>query len=152
MGKRGRKCSDCRKKRVRSSSRAKRLLELYGLLSTEYDQLMGAQDNACAICEGTRRQNLSVDHDHNPATPYVRGLLCRLCNGRLLTAARDSPEILRRAADYLENPPAYAVIGKRAVRGAHVRNAASVGPVMPQLEAQCATQEGEAQLPDRASA
>lgn len=36
-----------------------------------------------------------------------------MCNGRLLTAARDNPETLRRAADYLENPPAISVLGRR---------------------------------------
>lgn len=54
---------------------------------------------------------MSVDHDH--ATSLVRGLACKMCNNRLLTAARDDPEILRRAADYLEHPPAVRIIGRR---------------------------------------
>lgn len=83
----------------------------YGLAAGEYDKLFKAQDGRCAICRQSRRQRLSVDHDHK--TGLVRGLCCRMCNGRLLTAARDNPETLRSAADYLENPPCLEVLGER---------------------------------------
>nr|WP_243725339.1 endonuclease VII domain-containing protein [Actinomadura rubrisoli] len=83
----------------------------YGLARGEYDELLKAQGGVCAICEQPRRQRLSVDHDHR--TGLVRGLLCRMCNGRLLTSARDNPETLRSAADYLECPPAVSIIGRR---------------------------------------
>ncbi|MFF4952868.1 endonuclease VII domain-containing protein [Streptomyces chattanoogensis] len=86
----------------------------YGLGPGEYDALFTAQGGRCAICGGTRTQRLSVDHCHR--TQLVRGLLCRMCNGRLLTAARDRPETLRAAADYLENPPAPRFIGRRYYR------------------------------------
>ena len=89
-------------------------MSTYGLGPGEYQALFDAQQGRCAICGGTRRQRLSVDHSH--ATDLVRGLLCRMCNGRLLTAARDRPEVLRAAADYLENPPAVRVIGERFYR------------------------------------
>lgn len=36
-----------------------------------------------------------------------------MCNGRLLTSARDNPQTLRNAADYLERPPAVDVLGIR---------------------------------------
>ncbi|MEU3351276.1 endonuclease VII domain-containing protein [Streptomyces sp. NPDC037389] len=83
----------------------------YGLLPGEYEQLFQLQQGRCAICGGTRKQRLSVDHCHT--TGLVRGLLCRMCNGRLLTAAKDRPDVLRAAADYLENPPAQRHIGLR---------------------------------------
>jgi len=40
-----------------------------------------------------------------------------MCNGRLLTAARDKPDVLRAGADYLDNPPAARVIGQRFYTG-----------------------------------
>lgn len=110
---RGRTCLSCRKARSRSNSRNRRIFETYGLTEVEYDSLFAAQDGRCAICGGTRKQKLSVDHRH--VDGLIRGLLCRLCNGRLLTAAKDLPAVLRAAADYLEQPPAVAVLGERLV-------------------------------------
>lgn len=101
----------CRKKSRSKAAHDARVQATYGLQRGEYDRLFEAQDGACAICRQTRRERLSVDHCHK--TNMVRGLLCRLCNGRLLTAAKDRPEILRAAADYLENPPAPTHIGER---------------------------------------
>lgn len=88
---------------------------MYGLGPGEYAKLLEAQGGACAICGGSRRERLDVDHDHK--TGYIRGLLCKMCNRRLLTAARDSAEILQSAIDYLLEPPA-----ERALKG--VRKAA----------------------------
>jgi len=110
-GPRGRICSDCRRKARSNATHRWRVEKTYGLEKGDYDKLLEGQEGRCAICGGTRRQRLSVDHDHS--TGVVRGLLCRLCNGRLLTAARDNPEILRAAADYLEKPPAIEIIGYR---------------------------------------
>ena len=108
---RGRVCADCRKKSRSKASHENRVQDVYGLEAGEYDKLFQAQGGRCAICGGTRRQRLSVDHCHK--TGLVRGLLCRMCNGRLLTSARDKPEVLRRAADYLERPPALEHLGER---------------------------------------
>lgn len=110
-GPRGRICTTCQKKARSDAHHRARVGKTYGLERGEYDALFIAQDGACAICGGTRRQRLSVDHDHRDGV--VRGLLCRMCNSRLLTAARDRPEVLRAAADYLESPPAIEVIGYR---------------------------------------
>ena len=65
------------------------------------------QKGKCAICgkKETRLSNqgkvrdLNIDHCHKKKK--VRGLLCVACNvgmGQL----KDDPELLRRAADYLE--------------------------------------------------
>ncbi|MFD5069164.1 endonuclease VII domain-containing protein [Streptomyces sp. NPDC058369] len=110
-GPRGRICSSCSKNSRSKASHSARVQETYGLKPGEYDYLFQAQDGRCAICGGTRRQRLSVDHCHK--TGRVRGLLCRMCNGRLLTAARDNPETLRKAASYLEDPPAILHLGER---------------------------------------
>ncbi|RLV10213.1 hypothetical protein CTZ27_03030 [Streptomyces griseocarneus] len=114
-GARGRVCADCTKKGRSRAAHEARVQATYGLQAGEYDQLFELQDRRCAICGGTRRQRLSVDHDHK--TGLVRGLLCRMCNGRLLTAARDRPETLRTAATYLEDPPAQRHLGPRYYRG-----------------------------------
>lgn len=71
-----------------------------------FDALYQAQGGKCAICEtdkgsstGKDGRRLAVDHCH--ATGAVRGLLCGNCN-RMLGLVKDSPELLRKAAQYLE--------------------------------------------------
>jgi len=59
------------------------------------------QRGSCAICGKGEAENgkaLAVDHDHESGV--VRGLLCDHCN-LALGRFQDSPEILRRALDYL---------------------------------------------------
>ena len=108
----GRVCSTCRKATRRAASRNARLQSTYGLSNEEYQLLFEAQGGACAICKETRRSNLAVDHCHK--TEAIRGLLCQRCNGQLLArGARDRPEVLRAAADYLEDYPAWKVLGPR---------------------------------------
>lgn len=88
-----------------------RLRRLYGITAEQYDEMLEAQGGVCAICERPPgKQRLNVDHDHK--TGLVRGLLCWECNRRVLAAARDRAHILRRAAEYLESPPALRVIGE----------------------------------------
>lgn len=110
---RGKVCRTCSVRRSRANSRNRRIFETYGLTGAEYDKLFISQGGKCAICLGTRRQRLSVDHRHSDG--LIRGLLCRMCNGRLLTAAKDNPLVLRRAARYLEKPPCTTVLGPRHV-------------------------------------
>jgi hypothetical protein len=113
---RGRICFPCQKTGRSAASHDARVQNTYGLGPGEYEALFAAQNGVCAICGAARRYRLNVDHDHKSGV--VRGLLCRLCNGRLLTAARDKPEVLRNAADYLESPPAVRAIGARYFTGA----------------------------------
>ena len=59
-----------------------------------------------SICDGcgstpVGSRCLSLDHDHE--TGAFRGWLCTGCN-LALGNAKDSPETLRRLADYLERP------------------------------------------------
>lgn len=72
----------------------------YGLTGAAYDAMVVSQCGTCAICGEMDESghHLSVDHHH--VTRELRGLLCKKCN-RGIGLLRDSPEILRRAADYL---------------------------------------------------
>ncbi|MGW5735761.1 MULTISPECIES: endonuclease domain-containing protein [Streptomyces] len=111
-GPRGRICLTCQKKARRKSSHASRVQKTYGLESGEYGVLFESQGRACAICRGTRTRNLDVDHCHK--TGLVRGLLCARCNRTLLgRGLRDSAQVARSAAEYLDDPPAPRIIGER---------------------------------------
>lgn len=105
-----------REKRRRASHTG-HITKTYGITAEEYDAIREAQGGKCYICQratGARRK-LAVDHDHG--TGYVRGLLCKTCNYRVLGHLRDDTEAFQRAIDYINNPPAFGVIGKRKVPG-----------------------------------
>lgn len=90
-----------------------RILATYGITAEEYWAIHAAQGGRCAICgKGTgATKRLSIDHDHESG--IVRGLLDSNCNVHVLGHLRDSREALQRAIDYLDSPPAVAVIGER---------------------------------------
>jgi hypothetical protein len=110
-------CSTCYARRLRRDSppfrqaqievnRRARFQKLYKMTVADYDAMLRDQGGACAICRRPetakqigRTQFLSVDHDHE--TGAVRGLLCAHCN-KALGHFRDSPGLLRYAAEYLE--------------------------------------------------
>lgn len=71
----------------------------YGLTSERYIKMTKDQRGLCAICDEPLKHNPHVDHDH--ATGMIRALLCYKCNVGL-GSFRDSPEILRAAALYIE--------------------------------------------------
>ncbi len=80
-------------------------LKKYGITPARYEELLRIQGGACAICQrAPQAQRLAVDHNHK--TGEVRGLLCVRCNRRVLGGSGESVMILRRAACYLEEPPA----------------------------------------------
>lgn len=98
-------CKPCTK----AYNHERRLRTVFGISFEEYEALMQAQDGRCAIClKRPRKLRLAVDHNHQ--TNEIRGLLCGRCNHKLLGAADESPERLRRAADYLDTPPARSVL------------------------------------------
>lgn len=108
---RGRVCKPCQRGRGRLAARSVRLVEQYGITEADYAALLAAQGGACAICGGTRRKNLDVDHDHKlEGRASVRGLLCARCNRQILRHARDDAALLRAAASYIDNPPARSVL------------------------------------------
>lgn len=79
----------------------------YGITEQEYEEMKSAQDYKCFLCgsEGflignnNHSEKLAVDHNHD--TGEVRKLLCHNCN-RALGLMQDNPDLLRKAADYIE--------------------------------------------------
>jgi len=72
----------------------------YGITPELKEVLVKSQGSVCAICF-TLIDAVSCATDHNHVGDYVRGMLCKSCNSAL-GLFKDSPEILRRAAEYLE--------------------------------------------------
>ena len=78
----------------------------YGLSLADKKALEASQGGCCVIC-GNNWHSLQVDHDHRHCRRAiscggcVRGLVCGPCNSGL-GFFRDSPHLLRSAADYLE--------------------------------------------------
>lgn len=84
------------------------LKKQYGITLEEYTSMANSQDGVCAICgspeystdkDGGPRM-MAVDHCHT--SKKVRALLCAKCN-KALGAFNDSPELLRKAAAYIES-------------------------------------------------
>ncbi len=79
------------------------LMKQFGLTPDDYDEILNKQNGRCAVCKSDRfdskRKTLAVDHDH--VTGKVRGLFCRRCN-QAIGAFEDNPDLLRKAATYLE--------------------------------------------------
>lgn len=90
------------------------LRKTYSVTLEHWNALWRMQGGVCAICGGHEvslyrgvLRSLSIDHDHTccPGTPTcgqcTRGLLCMRCN-RALGLFQENPELLRAAAEYLE--------------------------------------------------
>ena len=79
----------------------------YGITDADLAKMKEEQDNKCFLCgsEGflmdkeKHVEKLAVDHCHD--TGKVRKLLCHNCN-RALGMFKDNPDILRKAANYIE--------------------------------------------------
>ncbi|WSW95722.1 endonuclease VII domain-containing protein [Streptomyces sp. NBC_00989] len=86
-------CRECRAERNRISY----LKRKYGLAPAELDALIAEQLGICCICLTAPAEH--VDHCHE--TGRVRGVLCFSCNAAL-GQFKDRPDVIRRAATYLE--------------------------------------------------
>jgi hypothetical protein len=84
-----------------AASNRRRDLRKYGLTPEQYDEMVAAQGGTCALCDAKcpTGQRLAVDHSHESGA--VRGLLCRTCNAGI-GSLKDDPDLLRRAAEYIE--------------------------------------------------
>lgn len=107
-------CKECKNawaKEYRKTTESKRykkdyqLQYTYGITLDDFEDMLKAQDNSCAICKNefnptdTAYQGAYVDHCHE--TGVVRGLLCHNCNFAI-GYMKDNPQRLRAAANYLE--------------------------------------------------
>ena len=91
-------CKACRVEEAKDY----RFRKEYGISRDEYHEKRKEQNYSCVICnkheDNHSRGTLFVDHDHE--TGKYRALLCTTCN-TLLGMAKDSPELLEKAAEYL---------------------------------------------------
>lgn len=104
---------------ILKSARSSRVA-FYGLTDADYEEILALQGGVCAGCKRPPKEGrrLDIDHKHQPGekkrqpwerASMVRGLLCHMCN-RALGILRDKPEVLRALLQYLESPPAVAVL------------------------------------------
>lgn len=92
------------------------LLKTYGITPEEYETIYEYQAGLCAICGRSPKpgKRLAVDHSHTDGKRgRLRGLLCFLCNRRILGARSDS--IVIRMAAYVTNPPAIQALGREVI-------------------------------------
>ena len=84
---------------------ADRLLREYGITVAQRDAMIAAQGDACKICRDSFDLNargvLRPHIDHIHGTKIVRGMLDKECNLGIGFFG-DDPELLRRAANYVE--------------------------------------------------
>jgi hypothetical protein len=86
----------------------------YGLSFEEFDALFEKQNNRCAICGGTSKRSLDIDHNHHTGT--VRALLCNACNRLVSLIERGSGDLVDRALAYLKSHASKEQVTKKTVR------------------------------------
>lgn len=86
--------------KIATHRRNHELRKRYGLSREAYDALIAATPT-CQICARTFSEDVKTAVDHCHTSGKVRGILCHGCNKGLGHYA-DSPERLRKAAEYLE--------------------------------------------------
>lgn len=82
-------------------NRASNLRVKFGMTTDEYDAMLASQNGVCALCEGINRDGRRLAVDHDPPTGEIRALLCGECN-QSLGKMKESPALLRKAAEYIE--------------------------------------------------
>jgi len=104
------KPSTPQKEMYNKNQNKRRLWTLYRITPEDWKHVSDYQGGVCAISGNSPgKYNLSIDHDHSSGR--FRGLLSPMFN-RGLAMFNDDPVLLRKAADYLENPTAPRALGK----------------------------------------
>lgn len=94
--------------KVKEYQRTTNLRKNFGLEQSDYKAMLDEQNGVCFLCEKPETHinyktktlaALSVDHCHTQG--HVRRLLCNNCN-HALGFFKDDPELLRKAANYVE--------------------------------------------------
>jgi ribosomal protein L33 len=118
----GTKCTKCKGRLYRTTesyelrkhanrlARKKYVLKrLYNITQEQFNELLEAQDNRCAICSIHKDEldrRMSVDHDHGccpgmeTCGKCIRGLLCGVCN-MSMGGFKDDVVLMNKAIDYL---------------------------------------------------
>jgi hypothetical protein len=100
-----RECALCR-----GCIRNNRHFKVFRLTPDNEHKIDDFQGHRCAICE----KPFSIcksNTDHRHSDGLIRGKLCWQCN-HMLGRLRDNAVLFRRAANYLENPPAVRALGR----------------------------------------
>jgi hypothetical protein len=98
---------EANKDKILKRSRGNHLRRAYNLTEEQYDEMVKAQNNLCAICnqpeyrimKTKELKPLSVDHNHT--TGKIRKLLCNDCNAAI-GFAKEDVQRLKQMIDYLE--------------------------------------------------
>lgn len=101
-------CNQCRRKYAHDA----RVVRVYGITPEEYQAIYEAQGGKCYICQRATGESKRLAVDHNHESGEVRGLLCSLCNYKVIGHLREDIAALQRAIEFLQNPPARAVLKK----------------------------------------
>ena len=87
----------------RRKAKDSRLRSRYGITLEQFEQILEAQGNVCAVCKEADKV-FCVDHNHK--TLKIRGIICLNCNLRVIGGARDKDHLLINAAEYIVRNPA----------------------------------------------
>jgi hypothetical protein len=72
-----------------------------GVSKEVYRNYLKTHNGLCDICQQAERLKRALCIDHCHKTGKFRGLLCATCN-RAIGLLKDSPDLLRRATEYLQ--------------------------------------------------
>lgn len=79
-----------------------RLRRVYGISLAQYNKQLKKQKGVCWICfRPPKRLRLAVDHNHK--TGKIRGLLCMICNRKVLGCIERFKIIPQRVVNYLKH-------------------------------------------------
>jgi hypothetical protein len=92
-------------------ARARRLQKLYRITPAQYEKQLRKQGGVCKICgRSPKKVRLNVDHDHRAekaGSLVVRGLLCGMCNRKILGVIERLKVDPQKIVDYLHDKPAF---------------------------------------------